>query len=151
MSAQKNKLLEATVTSCMNEEDLHDCKLRTVFFLLFKYRDEQARLKTKQARKQTTKKLIISLIISLCNPSVLLIIVLYQNKICNVLCLEQWDFPESSVQCWFSSSLVLLFLTYLPSLWNFHPNFPLLLLMKQQTQLYYLREFSHTRGFKIPK
>lgn len=50
MSAQKNKLLEATVTSCMNEEDLHDSGL--VFFLLFKYWDEQARLKTKQANKQ---------------------------------------------------------------------------------------------------
>lgn len=53
MSAQKNKLLEATVTPCMSEEDLHDCKLRTGFFLLFKYQDEQERLKTKQANKQT--------------------------------------------------------------------------------------------------
>lgn len=34
--AQKNNLLEVTVTSCKSKEDLHDCKLNTELLLLFK-------------------------------------------------------------------------------------------------------------------
>lgn len=40
VGAQKNNLLEVTVTSCKNKEDLHDCKLNIELLLLFKIKNE---------------------------------------------------------------------------------------------------------------
>lgn len=126
--AQKNNLLEVTVTSCKSKEDLHDCKLNTELLLLFKSKMSK---KGRGGKKKPTKTLLI---INLCNLSVLFMIVLYQNKVGDVLCLEQtlvFSRLTNVVLVFILSGLAVSCLPF-PDFGIFHLNFPVLLLMKKQ-------------------